>query len=159
MNRRLAPRRLLVAGVLSAAIAQGCVPQPVGREPGPSRPTPVATVTPPPATPAGPTPIPTFTRPTPTPRPTFFAYRVRTGDTLITIARRFETTPDSIAYWNRATYPTLDPDSRRYNPNDIRVGWTLLLVPNKEVDPEDLPPAAGSPDAPGTEPAPEEPEE
>ncbi len=94
----------------------------------------------PPATPAGPTPSPSFRRPTPTPRPTFLAYRVRTGDTLTSIARQFGTSTESLAYWNRATYPSLDPESADYDPNDIRVGWTLLLVPGKEVDPEDLPP-------------------
>ena len=131
--------------ILAALVVVGCVPQPAGRsQPPPSG---VAAVTPRPVvTPSGPTPTPSFRRPTPTPRPTFLAYRVRTGDTLISIARRFETTTDSIAYWNRLTYPSLDPDSPSYRPNDIRVGWTLLLVPNDVVDPEDLPPGPGTPE-------------
>jgi hypothetical protein len=78
--------------------------------------------------------------------PTFFAYRVRTGDTLTSIARQFGTTADSIAYWNRVTYPSLNPDAAGYNPNDIRVGWTLLLVPNDVVDPENLPPGGPTPE-------------
>ena len=36
---------------------------------------------------------------------------------------------------------SLDPESSRYDPNTIQVGWTLRLIPNAEVDPEDLPPA------------------
>jgi hypothetical protein len=51
----------------------------------------------------------------------------------------FGTSGRSIAYWNRATYPSLDPESSAYRPNDIKVGWTLLLIPHKEVDPENLP--------------------
>ena len=49
------------------------------------------------------------------------------------------TTARSIAYWNRATYPSLDPESGSYRPNDIKVGWTLALIPKPEVDPENLP--------------------
>jgi len=91
-------------------------------------------------TPTGPTPSLTFVRPTATPLPTFFAYFVRTGDSLTSIARQFRTTPRSIAYWNRHTYPTLDPDSDAYDPNNIRVGWTLLVRPGVEVDEELLTP-------------------
>lgn len=133
-----------------ALLAAACVPDPASR-PGASRPETGPTeppVTPAP-TPPGPTPTLTFVRPTATPLPTYFAYRVRTGDTLISIARRFETTPQSIGYWNRATYPTLDPDSDRYNPNDIRVGWTLLIIPRAEVDGQDLTPPPSSPEPAG----------
>jgi transposase-like protein len=77
---------------------------------------------------------------------------VRTGDTLTSIAREFGTTTESLSYWNRVAYPSLDPDSPTYRPNDIRVGWTLLIVPNDVVDPENLPPG-------GPTPEPEEPEE
>ncbi len=69
------------------------------------------------------------------------------GDSLDKIAKQFGTTGRSIAYWNRATYPSLDPESGSYRPNDIKVGWTLVLIPNKEVDPENLPtlpPSAGA---------------
>ncbi len=89
-----------------------------------------------------PSPTPTFIRPTPTPLPTFLVYVVRTGDTLTSIATAFGTKARSVAYWNRATYPSLDPEASRYDPNTIRIGWTLRLIPNGEVDPEDLPPAA-----------------
>jgi len=128
-----------------------CVPQPAGRSAqptgGPPRSPASAVPFSPAPTPAGPTPSLTFGRPTATPLPTFLAYRVRTGDTLTSIARRFETTPRSIAYWNRAAHPTLDPDSDGYDPNDIRVGWTLLVIPGAEVDEEDLTPPPASPAA------------
>jgi LysM domain len=86
-------------------------------------------------------PSPSFVRPTPTPLPTFLVYIVRRGDTLTSIATGFGTKAQSLAYWNRAAYPSLDPESGRYNPNTIQVGWALRLIPNSEVDPEDLPPA------------------
>jgi hypothetical protein len=124
--------------VIAIAIALdmvACVPQPT------NRPTPVgalATPTPIP-TPAGPTPTPSFVRPTPTPQPTFLVYKVVKGDSLGSIAKRFGTSGRSIAYWNRATYPSLDPDSGTYKPDYIALGWLLNIIPNKEVDPENLP--------------------
>jgi len=71
---------------------------------------------------------------------------VRSGDTITSIARKHDTTERSIGYWNRVEHPTLDPESNRYNPNDIRVGWTLLLIPGVEVDPDEItpPPTASS---------------
>jgi nucleoid-associated protein YgaU len=103
------------------------------------------------ATPAGPSGPPSFVRPTPTPQPTFLAYVVKSGDTLTSIARRYRTTARSIAFWNRTQHPSLDPDSPSYQPNRIEVGWVLLLVPDLELDPEDLrpepTPATSSPTA------------
>ena len=84
-------------------------------------------------------------RPTPTPVPTYATYTVRRGDTLINLARRFETTPESLAYRNRARYPSLDPDSPAYRPDRIEVGWQLSYIPGAVVDPEDLPPESGAP--------------
>ncbi len=117
-----------------------CVPDPTNRPttsaavggPTPS-PTPIPT-------PAGPTPSPSYVRPTPRPSPTFLVYRVEAGDTLVAIARQYGTSGRSIAYWNRLRYPSLDPDSAGYRPNRLVIGWTLDLIPNHEVDPEDLPP-------------------
>jgi hypothetical protein len=43
------------------------------------------------------------------------------------------------------TYPSLDPDSNHYRPDYLGLGWTLLLIPNKEVDPENLPTFPPSP--------------
>jgi peptidoglycan-N-acetylglucosamine deacetylase len=98
--------------------------------------------------PTGPTPVPSFARPTPTPIPSFRAYEVVPGDTLISIARTFSTTARSIAYWNRGTYPSLDPEAPEYSPNRIKAGWVLLLIPGAVVDPQTLPdrtPPAASP--------------
>jgi peptidoglycan/xylan/chitin deacetylase (PgdA/CDA1 family) len=93
----------------------------------------------------GPSPSPTFVRPTPTPLPTFRAYVVRKGDNLTSIARMFSTTPRSIAYWNRGTYRSLDPESRSYRPGFIQVGWTLMVIPGAIYDEEAGP--SGSPSA------------
>jgi peptidoglycan/xylan/chitin deacetylase (PgdA/CDA1 family) len=113
-----------------------------------SSPAPIPTLT---AGPTGPTPEPTFTRPTPSPEPTFTSYVVRSGDTLTSIATRFRTTARSIAWWNRGTYPSLDPESAGYRPNSIRTGWILVLLPGVTVD-ETNPPTPSPP--PGTTPAP-----
>ena len=96
------------------------------------------------ATEAGPSVAPTFVRPTPSPAPTFLTYTVRGGDTLNSIARQFDTTGRSIAWWNRGTYPKLDPLGPGYDPNTIRVGWVLQLLPGTVVDdanPPSLPPS------------------
>ncbi len=79
-------------------------------------------------------------------------YTVKAGDSLNTIARRFGTTARSIAFWNRTTYPSLDPESAGYRPGLVRIGWTLFLIPNEVVDEDSLPePSAdaepGDPDA------------
>jgi len=93
---------------------------------------------------------PSFARPTPLPEATFLAYVVARGDTLSSIADRFSTSAQSLAYWNRATYPSLDPESGHYDPNTIQAGWTLVLLPFAEVDPENLPPPSEAPsEAPG----------
>jgi len=126
---------------LAAGFVAACVPQPANR-PSPTSAGPGSTATPAPTpvpTPAGPTPTPSFVRPTPTPQPTFLAYTVVGGDNLTSIARRFGTTRESVSYWNRARYPSLDPDSPSYEPDRVKVGWTLLVIPDTVVDPEDLP--------------------
>ncbi|HTK45574.1 MAG TPA: LysM peptidoglycan-binding domain-containing protein [Patescibacteria group bacterium] len=86
------------------------------------------------ATAAGPSLAPTFSRPTPSPGPTFRTYRVQSGDSLNSIAKKFHTTGRSIAWWNRGTYPSLDPQSSKYDPNTIRVGWVLMVMPGTVVD-------------------------
>ena len=122
--------------LLIAVVIAACVPEPTNRIPAGATPTPTATPVP---TPAGPTPTPSFVRPTPTPQPTFFSYTVKSGDSLGAIAKRFKTSARSISYWNRATYPSLDPESGSYRLDYLKVGWILMLIPNAEVDPEDLP--------------------
>ncbi len=90
-------------------------------------------------------PGPTFVRPTPSPRPTFVSHVVEPGDTLSSIARLYRTTARSIAWWNRGAYPTLDPESAGYDPNDLKVGWVLQVLPDSEVD-ENNPPPLTTPD-------------
>jgi len=104
--------------------------------------------------PSGPTPVPSFVRPTPTPAPTFLLYVVKRGDNLNTIAHRFGTSGRSIAYWNRGTYPSLDPEASGYSPNLVKVGWTLILIPKVILDEQTLEqPAPDSTDQAETEPA------
>ena len=156
---RLAPMRarsIPVVLTLAVVLAVGaCVPD-VGRPGGsPGSPGP-ATATP---GPTGPTPPPSFVPPTPTPVPSFRAYEVVPGDTLLSIARTFDTTARSIAYWNRGSYPHLDPEAEDYRPNLIKVGWVLLIIPGAVVDPQTLPdqtPRPASPD-PNATPPPVEP--
>jgi LysM domain-containing protein len=102
--------------------------------------------------PAGPSVAPTFSRPTPSPAPTFMTYRVQSGDSLNSIAKKFHTTARSIAWWNRGRYPRLDPESPNYDPNTIRVGWVLAILPNTVVDEEN--PPTPSPGPPTPEPTP-----
>jgi hypothetical protein len=139
IDRRTGPTAVL----LLAIVVAGCLPETVGPgRSGGARPAPTPPPTP---APTGPSPSPSFVRPTPTPMPSFMSYVVKAGDSLNTIAHRFKTTARSIAFWNRATYPSLDPDSGRYSPNSIRVGWTLLLIPgvvydeNAGPEPTDVP--------------------
>lgn len=98
-----------------------------------------------PAAPASTSPAgsPTVVRPTPSAAPTFTSYVVKAGDSLGTIATLYRTTARSIAWWNRGTYPTLDPESTTYNPSHIDVGWTLVLLPGVVVD--DASPPSPSP--------------
>ena len=115
--------------VLVMALAvSGCLPASV-KPTAPPSPTPSPSPTP------LPTPTPTPAPPTPTPAPSFEVYTVKRGDTLTSIAKRFKTDARSIAYWNRDEYPSLDPESAGYRPNDIKRGWVLRLLPGKEYVP------------------------
>ncbi len=134
---------LVAAAFLAGALVAGCLPSgergvlgPIGAGPTES---PAITASP---GPTGPTPRPSIVPPTPTPVPTFFVYVVAKGDSLNTIAHKFGTTARSIAFWNRATYPSLDPDSASYRPNLLKLGWTLFVRPNDVVDEQDLPDAS-----------------
>jgi hypothetical protein len=122
----------LVASALGLTLlAGGCLPASVRPTPTPS---PTASPTPTPL----PTPTPTPAPPTPTPAPTFEAYAVRSGDSLVAIARRFGTDGRSIAYWNRQQYPSLDPESAGYRPDNLQIGWVLqILRGGAWVPPED----------------------
>lgn len=116
----------------------------------------------PPAGSAAPTPVPTprLTVPVPTPEPTFFIYKVKPNDRLALIAKKYKTTVESIGYWNRARYGSLDPQSSIYAPDSIKVGWLLRIHPGQTADSDyedptpTPPPDAGSPSAsPSTPPS------
>lgn len=140
---------LVVPGLLPTSSASPSVRCLGGQSAGPCSQS-AATSSPAPS-PTG-TGLPTFIRPTPTPVPTFTSYTVRAGDSLITIARRFQTTARSIAWWNRGTYPSLDPQSANYAPNNIQLGWVLVLIPGVKVD--DANPPTPSPGPPTPSPGP-----
>ena len=132
-------RRRLVATLTAAALAVslgGCL-QMASRPTGEPVPTPTPSPTPPPA------PTPTPGPPTPTPQPTFMSYAVRAGDTLTSIARRFRTTPLSISYWNRARYSSLNPESSKYAPNNLQIGWKLQVLPGGQYVPSPGPTSSG----------------
>ena len=139
MRIRLVP--VAVAAVVVSVIFVACIPaafeRPDATVPGQTASPPAAVATTSPSD--GPSGRPSFVRPTPLPQPTFLTYVVKRGDTLTSIATAHRTTARSIAFWNRAQHPSLDPDSPSYSPNRIEVGWVLLLVPDLELDPEDLP--------------------
>jgi LysM domain-containing protein len=142
---------LVTLGMTLIIVAAACIPGAIPSTA--STPSPDSTITGASASPSpsGPSARPSFTYPTPTPLPTFLVYTVRSGDTLTSIAREHATTARSIAFWNRERYPSLDPDSPRYTPNRIEVGWQLLLIPDVELDPEDLPESSPSvPASPST---------
>lgn len=124
----------LTVVTLIAAGGVACLPAgtrgtPVGGDAGGGR-----SAAPSPTAPAGPTPTPSFVPPTPTPGPTFAVYVVRQGDSLNTIARKYATTARSIAFWNRTTYSSLDPDAAGYVPGRLQIGWTLVLIPGLVYD-------------------------
>jgi Tfp pilus assembly protein FimV len=119
---------MAVAGLLLAIAVGACLPASV-------RPTPQPTPTPTPSPTPAPTPSPTPGPPTPTPAPAFVVYKVKRGDTLLTIARRYATSGRSIAYWNRDRYPSLDPETAGYTPDRIQVGWVLRILPGQQFVP------------------------
>lgn len=122
------------AFTVTLSVVAACVAQPIGRATaGPNAMGPTMTLAATPAT-TGPTPSPSFVRPTPTPLPTFLNYVVKSGDTLTSIARAHGTTARSIAFWNRTRHPSLDPDAPDYEPDRIKIGWVLRLVPGAEID-------------------------
>ena len=124
MSRSIAVIVLLAGVALSAA---ACLPTSIRESP-----TPAATATP---SPTVPTPTPTPAPPTPMPSPTFALHTVVRGDTLTSLARTYHTTARSIAYWNRAKYPSLDPESDKYNPDGLQRGWVLQVMPGEEYTP------------------------
>jgi hypothetical protein len=127
---------LLVTGVFAPSAPGASSSPPPGVSPGPT----------------GPTAEPTFVRPTPSPAPTFVSYRVQSGDSLNSIARKYRTTARSIAWWNRGAYPSLDPQSPKYDPGTIRVGWVLVVLPDSVVDESNPPTPSPGPPTPTPDP-------
>lgn len=121
-------RRLRLGGLALTLVVAACLPASL-------RPTPAPTPSPTPAPTAPPTPTPTPGPPTPTPGPTFRTYKVVRGDTLTRIARKFHTSTQSLSYWNREKYKTLDPENAHYQPDRVERGWVLQLIPNHEYVP------------------------
>ncbi len=136
-------RQLALAATLIVTLG-ACLPVSV-------RPTAIPGPTSTPAPTAPPTPAPTPGPPTPTPAPTFELVVVGRGDSLTSLATRFRTTPRSIAYWNRETYRTLDPESDRYDPDLLQAGWVLRIlrgqVYQEPMGPGDSPDSTATPDA------------
>jgi peptidoglycan-N-acetylglucosamine deacetylase len=58
---------------------------------------------------------------------------VRSGDTLASIARSNGTTWQSLVFWNRESYPSLDPANAAYNPHRLEAGWQLQVLPGTVV--------------------------
>ena len=114
-DRRRRPVALfvLLALVVGRLPARGRRPERVPGSRSPVRPTPTPT-------PSGPTPGPTFVPPTPTPGPTYMPYVVVPGRHADLDREAFKTTPRSIAFWNRALYPSLDPERRQVLPEPDR---------------------------------------
>jgi peptidoglycan/xylan/chitin deacetylase (PgdA/CDA1 family) len=128
-SRPVAPLAPLALALGVVVLSGACLPSALGPTPTPI-PSPTPVVTRPPA----PTPAPTPAGPTPTPAPTFTSHTVARGETLTSIARRYKTTARSIAFWNRAAYPSLDPTSPRYAPDRIAAGWQLQVMPDTVYD-------------------------
>jgi hypothetical protein len=118
---------------IAAVVVAACGLLPEIPSPAP-RPTEPPSPSPSPSPTASPSPTPSPS-PSPSPAPVFAIHVVAAGDTLSGIARRYDTTLLSIAYWNREQYPSLDPDSGDYQPNRIERGWRLQLLPGYIFEP------------------------
>ena len=178
MNSRNAPRQPVrtlatLACVAFVVIAVGCTAPGTTPSPTEASSVPCASVTPAPtstptATPSAtpsptlpPTPSPTPplsptpppSPPSPTATPGSLVYTVVRGDSLSLIAVAFDTTWQSLVYWNRERYPSLDPAQPGYNPNRIEVGWQLVVWPGVVIAynpplPTPTPPSTPPPTAP-----------
>jgi peptidoglycan/xylan/chitin deacetylase (PgdA/CDA1 family) len=138
------PPFALPALLLSLLLVAACLPATLGPTPSPS-----PTESPSPTASPAPTPSPTAPAPVGTPVPGWIEHVVAPGESLLSIGRRYDTTGRSIAYWNRATYPSLDPENEEYAPDRIQVGWVLRVLPGEEYDPD-----AEETPTPGPTPAP-----
>jgi peptidoglycan/xylan/chitin deacetylase (PgdA/CDA1 family) len=143
MMRRRTPIAVLLSACLVIAVGlAGCGLGEMPTRPPTASPTLPTTASPGPSSTVVLLPSPpTAARPSPSP----LVYLVQPDDNLLSIARRYGTTGRSIAFWNRAAYPSLDPESPAYDPNRIEVGWRLMVIPGVVVDEALESPAAASP--------------
>jgi peptidoglycan-N-acetylglucosamine deacetylase len=130
---------LLVIACTAPGSSSSPSSSPEPRESAAETPTPsaVPTASPSPGTTATaqPTLVPTPTNePTPAPTPTPVVHIVVAGDSLSLIALRYDTTWQSVVYWNLEQYASLDPASSTYDPNLLLVGWRLVVWPGVTVD-------------------------
>jgi hypothetical protein len=136
----------VAALLLATAIAGACLPSSLRSNPSADpRASSASPATASPSPTFDPNATPSFVRPTPTPGPSFAVYVVKTGDSLTSIAKVFKTTARSIAFWNRDQYPTLNPEGRDYQPNSIKIGWQLRILPGVVLDEQTLPDPTPSP--------------
>jgi len=59
----------------------------------------------------------------------FIEYAVQGGDTLFHIAATYATSWQSLVFWNRERYASLDPADPSYDPARLEIGWVLQLQP------------------------------
>jgi peptidoglycan/xylan/chitin deacetylase (PgdA/CDA1 family) len=161
-----ATRSSLVAIMVASLLLSGCFGTASSPSPDPTS-TGVPSATPSPGETASVTPGETASpseRPTPestpSPAPTvpptaqpFISYSVAAGDGLGTIAARYDTTWQSLVYWNRDAHPSLDPANQAYDPNRLEIGWILRIQPGVVV-PFDAPLPATPTPAPTRAPTP-----
>jgi peptidoglycan/xylan/chitin deacetylase (PgdA/CDA1 family) len=82
-------------------------------------------------------------------------HTVQAGDTLYRIAAAYETSWQSLVFWNKDSFASLNPDDPSYDPGRIEIGWVLLLQPGVVVAYEPGPGATPQPSsAPTTAPSP-----
>ena len=148
MRASRAPAPIAFVAIIGLVLALAGACELVAEPPAPATPSPTATAT------VRATPV--LTELQPTPEPSFLIYQVRPNDKLAAIAKRFKTTVDSIGYWNRGRYATLDPDSAAYRPDSIKIGWLLRIHPGQTTDGDyqDPSPSPKASPSPGASPSP-----
>jgi peptidoglycan/xylan/chitin deacetylase (PgdA/CDA1 family) len=150
MPRTRAPWRIAVALLSCLLVGSAC--QVAGPTASPS-PTEAAT---PSATPTG-SPSPSATT-SASPSPSgevFTSHVVQAGDTLYRIAATYETSWQSLVFWNKDRFASLNPDDPSYDPGRIEIGWVVVLQPGVVLAYEPGPGATPRPSAaPTTAPLP-----
>jgi peptidoglycan/xylan/chitin deacetylase (PgdA/CDA1 family) len=66
------------------------------------------------------------------------------GDTLSVLGRRYDTSWQSVVFWNKDRYASLNPVSPAYDPGLLEVGWELVVWPGVVV-PFDAPMPTATP--------------